>query len=337
MMPDDPSAPAAGGTWHAAGGDLQLAVERPVGTLLDELGTIEVAGADAASFLHSQLTNDVLHTDALRVQRNGYCTAKGRLLATIDLWRQGEAICLELPREILAPLAKRLSMFVLRAKARLADASEQWAAFALLGPGVGAALRAAGAGLPEPEDTVAVGSLRLTRAPAGTRLAERYVLRGPRADVAAWQQRLGLPQVASGVWWWSQIDAGLPTVFAATQEKFVPQMINYEVLAGVGFKKGCYPGQEVVARSQYLGKLRRRMGLAHVTGDTQAAADVFAEGGADPIGQVVLAAAAPGGGMDLLYECPQEQAATQPLRVGHAGGALLQPRPLPYAIVDVTA
>lgn len=336
-MPDDLSAPAAGGTWHAPAGDLQLAIERPVGTMLDELGTIEVVGADAATFLHSQLTNDVLHADALRVQRNGYCTAKGRLLATVDLWRQGEAICLELPREILAPLAKRLSMFVLRAKARLVDASEQWATFAVLGPDAGAALQSAGADVPALDDTVAVGSVRLTRAPAGTRLAERYVLRGPRADVAAWQQRLGLPQVDSGGWWWSQIDAGLPTVFAATQEKFVPQIINYEVLAGVSFKKGCYPGQEVVARSQYLGKLRRRMGLGHVTGGAQAAADVFVEGAADPIGQVVLAAAAPGGGMDLLYECPQEQAAAQPLRVGHAGGALLQPRPLPYAIVDVTA
>lgn len=336
-MPDDLPAPAGGGTWAASADDLQRALDQPVCVPLDELGTLEVVGADAASFLHSQLTNDVLHLDERHVQRNGYCTAKGRLLATFEAWRQADAIRLELPREILPAIAKRLSMFVLRAKARVADASGQWATLALVGPGAATALRAAGAEVPEAGETRALGAVLLTGAPAGSRLHERYLLRGPQAEVGEWRRRLDLPTVAAGVWWWSQIDAGLPTVFAATQEKFVPQMINYEVLAGVSFKKGCYPGQEVVARSQYLGKLRRRMGLGHVDGTAQAAADVYAEGAAEPVGQVVMAAAAPGGGMDVLFECPLDRAGERPLRVGRADGPLLHTRPLPYALVDVTA
>jgi hypothetical protein len=128
----------------------------------------------------------------------------------------------------------------------------------------------------------------------------------------------------------------VPTVFAATQEKFVPQMINYEVIGGVSFTKGCYPGQEVVARSQYRGKLKRRMHLAHCTEAAVPGADVFADGEAEPAGTVVMAAGAPGGGCDLLFECPLEKAEA-PLRLAGEGGARLELRPLPYELVDVTA
>jgi hypothetical protein len=112
-------------------------------------------------------------------------------------------------------------------------------------------------------------------------------------------------------------------------------MINLEVLGGVSFKKGCYPGQEVVARSQYLGKLRRRMSLAHLaTGEAAAGGDVWFAGQEAPAGRIVLSAAAPGGGTDLLLECPVDRIEQQSL---HIGGAVLTLRPLPYTIVDVTA
>ena len=104
-----------------------------------------------------------------------------------------------------------------------------------------------------------------------------------------------IARVSSGHWWLSEIDAAVPTIFTATQEKFVPQMINLEVLGGVDFKKGCYPGQEIVARSQYLGKLKRRMNIAHVDADdVQPAADVYHSNAAQPIGAVVMAAVSPG-------------------------------------------
>ncbi|MCX8005374.1 MAG: folate-binding protein, partial [Burkholderiaceae bacterium] len=137
-------------------------------------------------------------------------------------------------------------------------------------------------------------------------------------------------------WWWTQIDAAIPQVFAATVERFVPQMINLDVLGAVNFKKGCYPGQEVVARSQYLGKLRRRMHLAHVAGETRAGADVFAAGSEQPVGTVVMAATAPQGGMDLLFECPLDRL-QDPLFANAPQGPPLALRPLPYELVDPTA
>lgn len=321
--------------WQASDADLNAALTRPVLAPLTELGVIQAQGPDAASFLQAQLTNN--STAALsQVARNGYCTPKGRLLAVFDHWSDEQTHYLQLPREILAPVLKRLSMYVLRAKVKLTDVSEAWSSYGLMGPGATQVL--AQAGLPVPDVSVSAiqGTLRIAHLPDGTRGKERYLLISPRADAdAALVPLAGVQKVDGAVWWWSQIDAGIPTVLAATQEKFVPQMINFEVLGGVDFRKGCYPGQEVVARSQYLGKLRRRMHLAHVDDTTVAGADVYAGDQEQPVGCVVLAAAASGGGMDVLFECGVD-AVGGPLHLGPAGSALAL-RPLPYALTDVTA
>jgi tRNA-modifying protein YgfZ len=331
-----PTLATAAGTWHAPRADLMRALTGPAWAALDELGVIAVTGTDAASFLQAQLTNDSAGLDAVRVQLNGYCTAKGRLIAVFDQWRDGDAICLQLPREILAPVMKRLSMFVLRAKARLDDASAQWTTFGLVGPGTTALLRDSFGAAPDVGQAAVAEGVRINRLADGTQARERFVLRCHAAQAATVRGRMRAAQpVEAGVWWWSQIDAAHPNVVAATQEAFVPQMINLEVLGGVNFKKGCYPGQEVVARSQYLGKLRRRMSLAQVDADHVAAGgDVWFVGQDDPAGKIVLAAAAPSGGMDLLIECPVDRIETQSL---HIGGAPLTLRPLPYTLFDVTA
>jgi hypothetical protein len=328
--------PTAAGTWHAPQADLQAALTAPTWSSLDELGVIAVTGTDAASFLQAQLTNDSAGLDAARVQLNGYCTAKGRLIAVFDQWSDGDAICLQLPREILPPVMKRLSMFVLRAKVRLDDASPHWATFGMVGPGAVALLRDAFGAAPDVGQALAAGDVRINRLADGTQARERFVLRCPTALADLVRARLSAARpVAAGVWWWSQIDAAHPTVVAATQDAFVPQMINLEMLGGVNFKKGCYPGQEVVARSQYLGKLRRRMSLAHVDADhATAGGDVWFVGQDDPAGKIVLAAAAPAGGMDLLIECPVDRIESQSL---HISGTPLTLRPLPYTLFDVTA
>jgi hypothetical protein len=166
---------------------------------------------------------------------------------------------------------------------------------------------------------------------------ERFLVLAPAVEAEPVAAGLAdLRTVGSGAFWWSEIDAGVPTVFAATRERFVPQMINFEVIGGVSFSKGCYPGQEVVARSQYRGKLKRRMQLAHGGVAVPAGADVFAEGDAEAAGTVVMAATAPGGGIDVLFECPQEKTAV-PLHLGAADGPRLELRTLPYELVDVTA
>jgi len=335
--PKQTAAPAMG-CWCFDVAEAESALRAPVRASLAELGVIAVSGDDAARFLHGQLTNDVEHLGTDRLSLSGYCNAKGRLLATFRTWRDESATYLLLPRELLPGVLKRLSMFVLRAKVRLNDESDAWHAWALFGAGAETILATLGATLPAvPGQCVQIGGARIARLHGSARLAERFLLLVRAADSADWQVRLSaVPTVGSGAFWWGEIEAGVPTVFAATQEKFVPQMINFEVIGGVSFSKGCYPGQEVVARSQYRGKLRRRMQLAHCAVAADAGADVFAAGEAEPAGTVVMAANAPGGGFDLLLECPLEKAEAR-LHLFSADGPLLELRTLPYEIVDVTA
>lgn len=337
-MPNDLAAAPAAGTWSCGAEALERALAGPALAVLEEFGVIAASGTDAARFLHAQLTNDVANLGPDAVQLNGYCNAKGRLLAVFTNWRDADAIYLQLPREILPAVRKRLSMFVLRAKVALADVSDDWCALGLIGPGSERLLQDT-FGLTRPvEAAIALGNARIVRLRPSPRIDERFLLLVPARERADWIARLQSAQrFESGAWWWSQIDAGLPDVFAATQEKFVPQMINLEVLGGVNFKKGCYPGQEVVARSQYLGKLRRRMGIAHIEGSAIAGTDVYADGEAQPVGTVVMAATAPGGGMDLLFECPVDRVGAGVLRAGRADGPALAVRPLPYELFDPTA
>ncbi len=329
---------SAGGCWTFDTTRLASPLRQPVRAMLGELGVIRASGEDAARFLHGQLTSDVEHLRGDRMPLAGYCTAKGRLLATFRLWREGDAFYLLLPREILPAVMKRLSMFVLRAKTKLVDDSGNWRIGALFGSGAAAALRAGGIEVPAGVgDCVGAGSLRIARLHPGLRVAERFLVLD-RLDAAGGSSLHleSLPEVDAGAFWWSEIDAAIPTVFAATQEKFVPQMINFEVVGGVDFAKGCYPGQEVVARSQYRGKLKRRMQLAHCAAVAAAGADVYADGEAEPAGTVVMAASAVEGGFDVLFECPLERVGPG-LRLGATDGPPLDLLALPYEMVDVTA
>lgn len=303
---------------------------------LPELGVISVSGADAITFLQTQLTNDVAGLTPDQMQLSGYCTPKGRLLATFHQWRTDDAVFLRMPREVIASIVKRLSMFVLRAKARVADVSDAWAAYALLGNGA----RVLGqAKLPVPESpwtSLSTGHIRVDRVLSTPDGSERFLLTLPSESQSSLPGNVA--RAASNLWWLSEIDAGVPTVFAATQEKFVPQMINFEVLGGVDFKKGCYPGQEIVARSQYLGKLKRRMNIAHVDAvDVHAAADIFHSGSAQPVGTVVMAAESLGGGSDLLFEAPVDRVESGSLHLQGVDGPRLTLRPLPYTLFDPTA
>ncbi|HTN50023.1 MAG TPA: folate-binding protein [Burkholderiaceae bacterium] len=311
---------------------------RPVLARLDGLGRIRVEGPDAVTFLQSQLTSDVAGRGTEELQLNGYCSAKGRLLASFHQWRDGDGIELQLPREILAPVMKRLSMFVLRLKAKIADDSARHIASALIGRGAGDVLARAGIEPPaQPWSMTIADGLRVARMPAAPGVDERFML---LADAGSELERtLGVDTVGEALWWWSEIAAAVPTVFAATQERFVPQMINFEVLGGVSFKKGCYPGQEVVARSQYLGKLKRRMHPGHAAVDQPpaAGADIYHSAEAGAVGTVVMSATAPDGGVDLLVELPVAKLESGELHLGNMPAGRIEVRPLPYALFDPTA
>ncbi|QJE02365.1 folate-binding protein YgfZ [Massilia forsythiae] len=308
-----------------------------------DLGLIAVSGADAAGFLHNQLTNDIEHLDGATARLAGYCTPKGRLQATFLAWRgvdggDGADIFLQLPRAIQAPLQKRLSMFVLRAKARLRDATGEEAREAVLGlggAGAEAVLRAQAGALP----AQAYGK---TEGEAGTviRLADAFgqprylwLTSSERGAAALASLRATLALGGNAAWRLAAIHAGVPQIDLPTQEQFVPQMINYELIGGVNFRKGCYPGQEIVARSQYLGKLKRRMALATLDNAAARAGDeVFAaDDPGQPAGMVVNAAPNGAGGADVLVEI-KLAALEREVHHGAAGGTPLRFLPLPYAL-----
>ena len=314
---------------------LAASVQTTILAPLPELGVVCVSGADAVPFLQSQLTNDVSRLAPGKVQLSGYCTPKGRLLATFHQWRTEEGVFMRMPREIIGSVVKRLSMFVLRAKAKVTDVSDAWATAALLGDGTDV-LRDAGLSAPDaPWVSATTGLVRvdcLLSTPSGV---ARYLLTSPRESELSLSEEI--TRGASNHWWLSEIDAAVPTIFAATQEKFVPQMINLEVLGGVDFKKGCYPGQEIVARSQYLGKLKRRMNIADVdVTDIPPAADVYHSDAAQPVGTVVMAASSAGGGAALLFEAPIDRLESGTLHLQSVDGPRLRVRPLPYVLFDPT-
>lgn len=220
---------------------------------LSQYGLLQASGSDARAFLHAQLTNDIEGLAADEARYAGWCSAKGRLLASFLVVPHAEGYLLQLSRDLAPAVAKRLSMFILRSKVRIDDASDAWSQFGLWGDGAEAAL--AEIGLAPPAQQLAVArredllAIRVS--------AQRYLLFAPIAERA----RIAALRGASddGSWMLEEIRSGQPLIMQATQDQFVPQMVNYERLGAVDFQKGCYPGQEIVARAQYRGQVKRRM------------------------------------------------------------------------------
>jgi len=298
-----------------------------------ERGVIRVSGEESAAFLQNLLTNDVKQLAADGAQHNGLCSPKGRLFATFLVWRDGVDYLLQTERELLPALQKKLSMYVLRAKVKISDVSDETLLLGIAGAGAVAALTQSNITAPERLMTT-------VNFPQGHVIridAQRYQLAVKAEAVGeVWQALRAHAQAASGaVWRWLEITAGIPRISAATQEQFVPQMVNFELIGGVNFKKGCYPGQEIVARTQYLGKLKRRMYLAHLNSEAMpvAGAPLYAPDLPDQAcGMVVDAAAAPGGGYDLLAVVQMSNVEAGKVHAGEPNGAQLEFRPLPYAV-----
>ncbi|MBB3122110.1 CAF17-like 4Fe-4S cluster assembly/insertion protein YgfZ [Pseudoduganella violacea] len=299
-------------------------------------GLIAFTGAESATFLHSQLTNDVEHLGQDEVRLAGYCSPKGRLLASFLMWRNAESVFLQLAREIQPALQKRLQMFVLRAKTKASDAGEGQVVLGLGGGQAEAVLQTWFDVLPaKPYSKIdhPLGTLLRVADAFG---APRYLwLATPETAATAvpvLAERLHVG--GNAAWRLSEIHAGVPQIAAATQEQFVPQMINLELLGGVNFKKGCYPGQEIVARSQYLGKLKRRTALVSVAAaDVLPGVEVFSPADPEqPCGMVVNAAPNGAGGSDALVEMKLDALESADVRLGAAGGPALQFLPMPYVL-----
>lgn len=283
-------------------------------TALGGYGLLRVAGADARAFLHAQLTVDVEQLAADRARRAGWCSAKGRLLATFLLVPADGGFLLQLSRDLVAPVAKRLAMFVLRAKVKVSDVTESWPQHGIWGDGAAARLEELGLRAPEEDLGVAQGNGRIT-----VRLsADRFLVLGD-AGLAA--------DAPEQDWMLADIRAGLPTVTLATQDQLVPQMANFELIGGVDFRKGCYPGQEIVARAQYRGAVKRRLYRLRSTAPLSPGQDLLSDDLPGQASGTVVNAAA-GEALAVLTIASVE--AKAPIRAS-VGGDALEVLPLPYS------
>lgn len=299
-------------------------------TDLSHFGLIRLSGNDMRTFLQGQVTNDVNLVTPEVAQLNSYCSPKGRMLGSFWLFQRDDALYLQLPVDRLAPTLKRLSMFVLRSQVTISDASAELVRFGIAGD-------CADRLLSDPPEhdwatrtTDGITTLRLP----GDR--PRFEMIGPVEPMTAQWQRLSSEAEATGPDFWALMDirSGLPTVFDETAEAFVPQMANLQLLDGVSFTKGCYTGQEVVARMQYLGKLKRRMYRGHVTdGDRPTRGTELysptSESG-QGAGRIVDAAASPDGGFEVLLVLQISLAEANDLRLGGPSGPAVNLLPLPY-------
>ena len=283
--------------------------------LLTDHGLIRASGEDAASFLHNLLTNDITHLEEGQARRAALCTAKGRMIASFLIWREGNDYLLQLSADILPGILKKLSMYILRSKVKLTDISAERPQIGVLGAPLDPA---------EPMQVAPYDGGTVIRLDA-----HRCVL-ALSAESASRAAELGTPAPLSD-WHQAEIRAGIPRIVAATQEAFVPQMVNLEVAAvgGVSFQKGCYPGQEIVARTHYLGKIKRRMLRARLDNDVPPGTDVFTpEAGDQHCGAVVLTAPHPDGGVECLLVSQDSQT----IRVGSPSGPTAQLLDLPYSV-----
>lgn len=293
--------------------------------LIQDLGVLRAQGPDAASFLHNQLTNDFLHLGPGQARLAGFCNAKGRLQASlIGLSAGPEEILLICHSSLLAATLKRLSMFVLRAKVKLSDASDAYRIWGLMGQAAQAILGQADSTPWQRHDSQ--WGMGIALYPGA--MTARALLLAPTDCAPPPAQTL-----APGLWEWADVRSGVATVSQAVFEAFVPQMLNYESLGGVNFKKGCYPGQEVVARSQFRGTLKRRAYLAWCNSPLKAGDEVFETGQDQPCGTVVQAATAPAGGCDAIVSMQVSAFDSGLVRLSSPHGEALQLEAMPYPLL----
>ena len=309
---------------------------------------ILASGEDAATFLHGQLSNDVLAMADGDVQWNSWNSPKGRMLASFLLWKGRQGYFLQLPRGLQAAIQKRLQMFVLRAKVKLEDASAGWIRFGLASGNIDAleaSIHVVFGAIPSGNMASIHGDgARLIRLSP----ARFEIVAMPERGIALWNafadhHASPAKPVGAAVWDGLAIQEGIITILPETQDSFVAQMTNFELVGGVNFKKGCYPGQEIVARTQYRGILKRR--LVRVHGELpdslplpSPGQSVYApEFGGQAAGTIANVAPSAEGGFDALVVAQLESINANSLRLGTVNGPLLELRALPYAVPEITS
>jgi hypothetical protein len=299
---------------------------------LFHFGLIRFTGAEAQMFLHNQLTCDVAALASGRSTYGSYCNPKGRVLATFLLWRMGEEFFMQLPSPLREPIQKQISKFILRAKVKADDVSGEWTILGIAGAEAPKlVLRAVGHAPQDLHEVSQTKDAMVIRLPG-----ERYEIVAAKDKMPAIKSALAQGTETKGpeYWDWLDIRAGVPVILPATQEQFVPQMVNLDLIGGVSLTKGCYPGQEIVARMHYRGTLKQRMYFANIAGSDlpQPGDKLYSPGfGEQACGTVVNATRSPDGGQDLLAVVQIASAEKGDLHWKTPQGPALTLKPLPYA------
>ncbi len=320
--------------------EFEAVLNADIVTVLSDYGLIKVVGDDAETFLHAQFTNDLQQgVNENSSQLSTYCSPKGRILALFRIFKANDAYYLSMPRELIEATHKRLSMFVLMSKVTLTDESDSISQLGVSGPNSEQKLMAMVGQPPEAINQVVTNeNISIIRIPGPH---PRFQIVGPAKEIKSLNNKLGtfVKEVSTNAWQLLDIHAAIPVIKLANVEAFVPQMLNLQAIDGLSFKKGCYPGQEVVARMQYLGKLKRRMYLVHNDDETiaQPGDSIFVHGD-EPrkTGVVVIAQPAADGGSDLLIVVEIESAENQTLHQHESKASPLTLKPLPYPLDNLS-
>lgn len=305
-------------------------------TDLSHYGLISAEGPDAAAFLQGQFSNDVQHVSTEACQLNAYCSPKGRILASFRLFYLKDKYYLEIPQALVEQTLKRLRMFVMRSQVTLENTSDNMVRLGLAGPDSEQYISDCGLNCPTVVNGASLTGNVLVLSIPGP--GPRYEIHGPHVDLIPLWNKLADKTTAVGVGTWSLLDiqSGQPVIQSQTVESFVPQMVNLELINGVSFKKGCYPGQEIVARMHYLGKPKKRMYRAHIdSSDEIQPGDALYSGSSDnsqSIGNIVNAQPGATGGYDVLAVIQITEVDNGQVRFGDKNGSILEINELPYSL-----
>lgn len=304
---------------------------------LSHFGLLEVEGEDALNFLQGQVTNDIKLLNGNNAQYTAYCTPKGRMLALFLAFSHYNHVHLQMPKELVGTILKRLKMYVMRSKVDIIDVSDTIVRLGLNGSKATELLSEIFTKIPTQDyELVSLENGAVIKLPGAQPRYQIFTSLENAPSIWAALTRLAKP-VGAEAWEWLEIQAGIPTITLKTQEEFVPQMLNLDALDAINYKKGCYTGQEIVARTHYLGKVKRRTQLAHITSDVAPnIGDDIVDANQQAIGKIVRVAAALETGYDVLLECRLEnidaEKNIQPNVFWNAIALVI--RPLPYQLAE---
>lgn len=302
---------------------------------LGHLGLIRASGEETFQFLHGQFTNDLNQVDVNTSQLSSYCNAKGRMLAILRVFKRDEDYFLLMRRDVIASVLKKLNMFKLMAKVELTDVSDEFVVFGIVDPKNDALLKEMNIQVPKELDQVITQHgttlIKLTGESSRT-----LIIAEPEKAKEIWQSAAKQSiQSSDRIWELVDIQNGIPDVTAETSEAFIPQMVNLELIGGVNFQKGCYPGQEIVARTHYLGKPNRRMYRINIeSGECPSAGNnIYSQAdGEQPVGKIVNAQKTNKNNCEALAVLRTEKESSNDLHLESLSGPVINLTELPYCL-----